>query len=150
MVRRHVQQAIRSLLHVADPLVELGQQRDVTHRQSPLVEDDALQLGGGHPADEQAPLPRRKRVARIEGHAAGRDDGVPVEQRLLHAGRAGLGQFRARPAGADRGFPGVRAAVRDDRPAVVPARPDDVELVAALRAVLHLPELARLGMNDQA
>ena len=40
--------------------------------------------------------------------------------------------------------------VRNDRPAVVPARPDDVELVAAQRTVLHFPELAGLGMDDQA
>ena len=33
VIRRHVHQAVGSLLDVADALVQLGQQRDVPHRQ---------------------------------------------------------------------------------------------------------------------
>ena len=43
----------------------------------------------------------------------------------------------------------VVGAVGDERPAVVGARLQDVELVAAERAVLVLPQLARLGMERQ-
>src|SRR5690606_8379574 len=43
----------------------------------------------------------------------------------------------------------VIAALRDERPTVVGAGLQDVDLVAAQGADLHLPELARLGMEAQ-
>src|SRR5437867_2646145 len=43
----------------------------------------------------------------------------------------------------------VGAAVGDDRPAIVQASLDDVDLVAALRAVIGLPQLAGFWMNGQ-
>src|SRR5437899_5592206 len=43
----------------------------------------------------------------------------------------------------------VRPPIRNDRPSVIATRFDDVDFVAAHRAVLVFPELARLRMNDQ-
>src|SRR5690606_28860097 len=43
--------------------------------------------------------------------------------------------------------PGVLDPVGDRRPAVIQALPDDVDLVAAARAVLHFPQLARVRMQ---
>ena len=92
-------------------------------------------------ADEQAALPAREQVAGVERHAGGRDRRRPVLHRLLHAG---LRACRRRSAAA------IIDAVADHRPAVVLARLDDVDLVAALRAVLLLPELAVGGIEGEA
>src|SRR5437773_409999 len=46
-------------------------------------------------------------------------------------------------------MPAVVTAVRDDRPAVVPARSDDVDFVAAHRAILRFPDLTGLRMDEQ-
>ena len=61
---------------------------------------------------------------------------------------AANGLFRAR-TGVTREVPLVRPAVGNHRPSVVAAGPDDVELVAALRAVFCFPDLAGLGMKDE-
>ena len=97
----------------------------------------------------------RDRVGVVEGQAAGRDGG------LLRARRPGravalfpIGQ-RAVPC---RPWPwpahvrerAVLLAVADDGPAVVAAGARDVDLVAALRAMLADPQLAGVGMQRRA
>ena len=92
-------------------------------------------------ADEQVALPGRKQRAGVERHAGRRDRGHPVFHRLLHAGLVrALVDFRAV----------VIDAVADHRPAVVLALLDDVDLVAALRAVLFLPQLAVGRIDGEA
>ena len=76
-------------------------------------------------------------VAGVEHDAARRDGRRVVDDRLLHARLAALG---------DAGL----HAHRDHAPAVVLARLDDVDLVAALRAVLRLPQLAADRIPRQA
>ena len=89
---------------------------------------------GHQTADEQIALPVREQVALIEGHAGGRDHRRPLDDRLLHAGLVGaLVDTRAR----------IIDAVTDHRPAVILAGLRDVDLVAAARAVLVHPHLAR-------
>ena len=86
-------------------------------------------------------LPRQagNMAAGVERHPGGRDRGHPVPDRLLHAGL-----LRAL---VDLGA-AVVDAVADHRPAVVLALLDDVDLVAAARPVLVLPQLA--GRRDAA
>src|SRR5690606_10674890 len=99
---------------------------------------NALHLHAAQRADEQAALPFGELVARIEREARRRDLRHPEHPRLLHAFAVPrlVRHERAR----------VVAARRDERPAVVRAGLDDVDLVAAHRPDLDLPELARLGM----
>src|SRR5690606_39962292 len=86
------------------------------------------------PADEQPAAPRGERIARVPLRAGRRDDGVPVVDRLLVARALGLRRLD-RPAR-------VLLAVRDERPAVILAGLDQVQLVAAARPVLDGPEPA--------
>ncbi len=100
-------------------------------------------------AHERRSTPGRRRRGRpsirgthrlIEGHAGRRDHRRPLVDRVLEARRVGF-------AAADRRAAIVHAE-RDDRPAVVLAGLGDVQLVAAARAVLDLPELA--GLRDSS
>ncbi len=104
----------------------------------------------GHRADEQVAAPFGKKLARVERHAGRRDRRHPVVDRLLDAGhrRAAVADRHVRaPVGLARV---VLHAVGDVRPAVVPARAHDVDLVAALGPVVDDPKLARLGMDRGA
>src|SRR5207302_4875222 len=116
--------------------------------QQPLLARDrvALQLEPhqnlpGERADEQAAAPGRKQVTCIERHAGWRDRRYPVFDRLLHAGF-----LRAL---VDLGAV-VVDAIADHGPAVVLAGLRNVDLVAAARAMLVLPELAGLRMDRGA
>src|SRR6185436_3379731 len=92
---------------------------------------------GGQRADEQIAAPRRQQVAGVEGHARRCNRGHPIADRLLHAVLA--------RAVVDLGA-AVIDAEADDRPAVVLALVDDVDLIAAARPVLVLPQLAAGGV----
>src|SRR5436309_5149952 len=94
------------------------------------------------PSDEEAALPRGKQIRRVERHAARTDDRIPVVARLLHP-------FFLRDVAGNRRA-AVLDAVRDRRPAVVLPFPRDVDLVAAARAVLDLPQLAGLRMKRRS
>ena len=78
-------------------------------------------------ADQQIALPFREHFALVDGKPRRRDRRIPVEQRLLIAGRLG--------ADADL-LPGIVHAVGDHRPAIVLAGLGPIDLVAALGAVL--------------
>src|SRR2546428_3672444 len=150
VVRGQIQEAIGALLHVADALVQFFQQSFATDGQSPLVHDNVVKLPGDHPANQQVSFQCWKLVTRIHGHSPRTDDRGPEEQRRLHPGQTWFGKLRPRAARTLYQLARVGAAVRNDWPAVVPARPDDVELVPALRTMVDLPELASLRMNRQA
>src|SRR5690349_3556437 len=83
-IRQQVDEAVRALAHVADALAELLQHA--------LFAGDAVAVGfeprhelARQGADEDAAAPGRELVARVEGHAGGRNGWVPVEDRLLKA-----------------------------------------------------------------
>ena len=133
----HVQQAVGALRHVAHALPQIDEQRLAAQLLHLLVEQDAVELArardlaGAQAADEHVALPLRQLVARVEREARDRDRRRPVDDRRLEA-------FVRRQLRLPRA--GVGAAVAHERPAVVLAGADDVELVAAVRAVLALPE----------
>ena len=72
----------------------------------------------------------------VEREVARRDDRVPVDHRLR--------QIRPRVGTRDR-HTVVVVRIRDERPAVVLARLDQIQLVAAAGSVLELPTGARLA-----
>ncbi len=105
---------------------------------------------GGHRADKEIALPIGEEVARVEHHSRWRDRRHPVIDRLLDA-------FHARRAVSNgHVLPAIRLSrvvllpVGDVGPSVVPPRPDDVDLVAALGAVINGPQLPCLRVNRGA
>ena len=146
LVGQQIQQAVRSLPHVADSLTQLGQQRLAPQLLHLLVEEDALEmarardLAGAQRADEDIALPLRESVAGVERHAGDRDRRHPVDERRLEA--------RVSRA-LDLPRPRIGAAVAHERPSVVGAGLEDVDLVAAVRAVLVEPHLAGARMHRQ-
>src|SRR3974390_1578484 len=122
LIREQVDRAVRTLPHVADAPAELVQHALLAHR--PVV----LQLQAGHELEfqravEQAVLPGWHEIAGVEGHARRRDRGRPVPHRIDHA-------FGVLFAGADRRAVVIDAEA-DDRPAIIAALLDNVDLVAA-------------------
>ena len=98
------------------------------------------------------PLQVGELVSGVEDHPRDRDRRLVERDGFLHAGRRRRRlDGRRRQAGI---FPfriaRIRAAVSDGGPAVVLPGADDVDLVAALRAVFGFPQLARLRMDRQA
>jgi hypothetical protein len=67
-----VQQSVRSLAYVANPLVQLGEQRFATQLFEFVVQDDPLEsacarhFATTRAADKQVPFPGRKSVAGVE------------------------------------------------------------------------------------
>src|SRR5688572_7523254 len=143
---KHVQQSTGALLHVANALAQVDEQRLAPQLFHLRVEEDAVELAGAgdlagaQAADECVALPQRQLVARVEREARDRDGRRPVNGRRLET-------FVRRQLRLPRA--GIGAPVAHDRPAVVLAGTDDVELVAAIRAVLALPELAGHGMERE-
>ena len=99
-------------------------------------------LAGAQRPDKDIALPLRQLVARVERHPRHGDRRHPEHdwhfEALVSRGLAVLPRSR------------IRAAVAHDRPAVVRAGLQDVDLVAAVGAVLVLPHLASAGMHGQA
>src|SRR5262249_47081691 len=91
-------------------------------------------------ADEEVAAPGRQQIAGVERHPGRGDRGHPVLERLLHAllVRA-LVDFGA----------AVVDAVADHRPAVILALLDQVDLVAAPRPMLVLPQLSGHGVERE-
>src|SRR4029079_17153019 len=71
--RQHVQQTVRSLTHVADPILELPEHRLAVQLFPLVVEIETHQLARSrhftlpHPTCEDVPLPGREAIAGIEG-----------------------------------------------------------------------------------
>src|SRR5262249_7805837 len=140
--RRHAQDAARRVVggepkravgplpHIANAFAQLLQQALLLDHlvAGPLEPHQDL---AGERADKDVAAPGGKQVACGEGHSGWGDRGHPVPDRLLHA-------FLAH-ALVDPGAV-VVDAIADHRPAVVPATFDHVDLVAATRPVLMLPQ----------
>src|SRR5262245_21040137 len=116
--------------------MEVAQQRLAPELLPLVVEHDPLKLSGrrhfafAHPTDERVALPAWKAIAAVEREARRRNRRHPEDDRLLEAGS---GRRKARTV--------VVAAVADDRPAVVAARLQHVQFVAAVWPVFQLPDL---------
>src|SRR5439155_15127372 len=141
VVGEHVEQAIRALAHVADALLEIHEHPLAARRLAARVQRHAFEVRVRQGSDEDIPLPPGESVARVEGHARDGDRGIPVHERRLEPRR--LVVRRVIP-------PAVIPSLRDDGPAVVRARLEDVDLVAALRSVLVLEHGTGLWMNGEA
>src|SRR5207249_3641591 len=125
-------------------LMQVAQQR-LTPQLFPLVvEDDPLELTArrhfafAHSADEDVALPRRKPIAGIEHEAGCRNRRHPEDDRLLESRRR---RRKTRTV--------VVAAVADDRPAVVAARLQHVQLVSSVWTVLSFPDVVRVGIESE-
>src|SRR5690606_19340456 len=141
LVGDDIEQPVRPLTHVADTLAQIVQQHLAAQLLELLVEQDALELARARhlalaqPADEPVALPVRQRAAGIEAEARYGDGGRPVDDRRLEPL---VRRAVSRLPGA-----GIGAAQADHRPAVIGAGLQDIQLVAAVRTVLGLPDLAR-------
>src|SRR6187549_2963955 len=137
----HVEIAVRPLLDVPDAIVERRQEH------LPLlvllrlrhVERDAPQRLAVQRAEERVVLPALELVAGVENETRRADRRHPEHPRVVHA--------RLRPRNRR---PGVVATGRGERPAVVVARLEDVDLVAAERPDLGFPELTGHGVVREA
>ncbi len=94
-----------------------------------------------HAADEQVAAPLGETVARVDHQSGDADRRHPHLRGLLHA-------FTVR-AGVDGETGLVVHAETDDRPSVVPAWLNAIELVASLRTVLVGPDVAGLRMDGE-
>ena len=106
-------------------------------RDAPALHLEASQRGAAEPGHEEIVAPVRIAGAFVEMDPAGRDGGVPVHDGGLHSFVCGPGDTRLE-------------AVRDHGPAVVVAGLQDIQLVAAHRPVLGLPEEAAHGIDREA
>src|SRR3546814_2601839 len=88
---------------------------------------------------QQAVLQAGKEVAAVPGEPRGRDRRVPPQ-----LGRVELGTGRM----VGNGLAVIMVAVRHDRIAVIGAALDQIDLVAALRPHLLLPQLSRPVESD--
>src|SRR5688572_19822420 len=146
-VRQYVQQAVRTLADVADPLPQIDEQRFAPQFFHFLVEQDPLEvsctrdLTSPKGAHENVALPLRQLVAGIEGQPGRGDGRHPDHHRRLEAGVSGALRL-------PRSL--IAPAVAHHRPSVVGARLHDVDLVAAVRTILRLPHLARRRMKREA
>src|SRR3954465_11081550 len=141
LVAEEVDQSVRPYAHVADAAEHILEEPLLLHYFR-TVELQAHEHLVAKRTDEEVALPAGKTIAGIESHARGRDRRHPVVDRLFHARLGG--------AFADFGAAAVVGPVRNPRPAVVGAGPDDVHFVAALRAVLVRPQHAGLRMQCRA
>src|SRR5262244_406684 len=134
------QRAVRPVANIANAFAQPLQQTLLLAHLVP-VDFEPHQKLAGQRADEQVAAPGRQQTAGVERHPGRRDRGHPVLERLLHAllVRA-LVDFGAV----------VVDAVADHRPAVILALLDDVDLVAAARPMLVLPQLPGHGVEREA
>ena len=142
-----VQKAVRTLSHIPDALLEIREQHLATHFLAAFVQHNSLEMPGAgdltHPkrADENIVFPVGELRARVERDAGDRDGWDPDDDRFLHALHLGL-------VGDARSL--IRAAISHRRPAVVSSAADDIQFVAAVRAILVLPDFAGFGMHKQS
>src|SRR5262245_13147550 len=133
------QRSVRPLAHVADAFAQLLQQALLLNHLV-AVNFEPHQGLAGQRADKEVAAPRREQIAGQERHARRCDRRHPVPQRLLHS--------RLVRALVDLGA-AVVDAVADHRPTVILALLDNVDLVAAARAVFVLPQLACGGVQRE-
>lgn len=107
-----------------------------------VADDEAGQVLAGQRGDEEVVFPFRNETSRVEVHPARRDGWIPIVARLFGALELG-------PSAVDRGAI-VVGSVGDQWPSVIEAGLDQIDLVAALRTVLPVPQLPGRWMNGQA
>src|SRR5262245_49889055 len=129
-------------MDVADPNVELCQQRFVSLGLQRLVERDTLKLLAAESAHEQIPLPFGNPIAGVKRQAGGADRRHPIHHRHFHA--------RSIPRLLRRLVARIDLPQRYDRPAVIAAGEQHVELVAPERPNLARPQGACLRMPRKA
>ena len=131
-----VQITVRPLLDVAPTPSQRHEQRVAAlGLRRRLIERDALQRLAVQRADEKLTLPRRQLVAGVPRQRVRADRRRPVHERHVHAGPI--------PVVAVDVVLVVELAERHERPTVVVARGQNVQLVAAHRPDLGGPDLAR-------
>src|SRR5687767_8852937 len=143
LFRRHAKQSAR--IGVFDhPQGAIWRLRDIANAMSGIpafggcgaafaVERDAVESLGLHPADQSRAAPLREHLPLVEHEIARSDNRRPVDHRL--------GKFRARVVTWNF-YAVVVRRVRDLGPAIVLAGLDQVQLIAASRAVLEFPQPA--------
>ncbi len=105
------------------------------------VKDDSVQRHGPQAANKSVAVPLWEGLcAVIEHQIAGRYNRRPIDHRLGQVGPC---------VGPRDGHAVVVLAIGDQRPAIVLSRLDQVQLIAAERAMLDLPQFAR-GRERQA
>src|SRR5262245_15498091 len=134
------QRAARPIANIADAFPQpLQEALPLDHIVA--VEFEPHQKLAGQRADEEVATPGRQQTAGIERHPGRSDRGHPVFERLLHAL---LVRALVDPGAA------VVDAVADHWPAVILALLDEVDLVAAARPMLVLPQLSGHGVEREA
>src|SRR5260221_13931288 len=93
-----------------------------------------------HAASENVPLPLWETIASIEGQPRRRDCRHPEHQRRLHS-------FLPRPVVHARAK--IETAEADDRPPIVLAGLEDVDLLPAVRTLLRFPDGAGIGGHGE-
>ena len=131
-VFQHPQRAIGSLFHIADAVAHIPALGGFGAAMA--VKDDTVERPGPQAADEAVAVPLREGLrAVVEHQIARRDHRRPIEHRLRQVGpRVGSGNRHAV----------IVVAKGDQRPAIILALLDQVQFVAAARAMLHFPQFA--------
>ena len=138
LVGQHVDESIGTGLDLTDPLPQVGKHRVIASGRLPFrVERDTRdELTGAvaHRADKRLPFPLRELVAVIDRQTGDRNRRDPEDGRVF--------DVRSAETLAD-GRAIVVASEPSQRPAIVLAGFDQVELVTALRPFFSRPQLAR-------
>src|SRR5437868_2306375 len=129
-VSQNIDGAIGPDTNIPDPTVQVSEQRFLRY-DLVVDEGEAIEHHAGQATYQDASPPLRKQIPVIESEARGRDYGVPIIHGLFHT-------LFVRDTLADSGARIVNA-VGDDRPSVILAPLDDVQLVAAAGPVLGFP-----------
>src|ERR1700734_3644512 len=98
----------------------------------------ARDLASAHGTNKHVALPIRKTVARVNGHSSNGDGWYPNYERTLHA-------FPRRVV--RNPWAGIVAPEADNRPTVVAAGKNNVDLVPTIGAILVVPQSARQRMD---
>src|SRR5262245_49575483 len=138
-VRGEPQRAVRPVANIANAFAQTLQEALLVDHLV-AVELEPHQKLADQRADEEVAAPGRQQTAGIERHPGRSDLGYPVLERLLHAL---LVRALVNPGAA------VVDAVADHRPAVILALLDEVDLVAAARPMLVLPQLSGDGVERE-
>src|SRR5688572_22539243 len=147
LVRQDIDEPIRPLTHIPDPLTPVGKEDFTADLLPVLVENDPVHLTGSgnaadlQAADEEVVSPGGKTRSRVEGDTGYRDGRSPYEDRIF---KALLRRLVRDPSAT------VLAAVTDEGPPVVAADFQDVHLISAQRTIFRFPDFAGRRVNRHA
>src|SRR5690606_1009851 len=137
-IGRDIDRAIRTFSDITNSKAQAFKQAFLAG-DAVALDRQAHQRGGRQAADKDVALPIRKRVALIEDHARWCDHRRPGVDRINHA-------FLLLDAFADGGAI-IIYTKRHNRPSVIGARLDNIQLIAALGPMFNLPKNAGLGID---